>query len=282
MTLKHQEKPSSIAIIVSVYKDIKSLEIILNSLQNQSYPLDEIIISEDGDSIEMKNFIESLSIPNLKHISQEDLGWQKNKALNNAIRNTQSEYIIFIDGDVVPHKEFVKGHFNCSEVHKVCCGKRSELGEKYSQAILKNEISIDKISKNYLWNIFSLHSDGVHHYEDGLYSSLLNKFTSSRKIRHIIGCNFSCYKTDLEAINGFNEDFVNPGEGEDVDITWRFKALGIQMKSCRYIANIYHLWHPKRFSDKEGQINRAIMQKSQKDNQIRALNGLKKLTEGKQ
>jgi len=266
-----------ITLIVSVYKNVKALKIVLNSILNQSHPVDEIIISEDGNHNEMKEFLSTLDIPHLIHCIQEDLGWRKNIALNNAIKKSSGDYLIFIDGDVILHKNFVAGHLACSEKTKVCCGKRSELGQNYSSMLYNNDLTIEELSNKYISSIIALHKDKVHHYEDGIYSKLLHKITSNRYVRHIIGCNFSCYKEDIEKINGFNEDFKNPAEGEDVDITWRFRGLGIEMKSCRYIANVYHLWHKKGFSEVDGKINRKIMHNNMKNNQYVCLNGLKKL-----
>jgi len=263
-------------LIISVYKNVQALQIVLDSALNQSHQVDEIIISEDGESEIMNNFIASLNIPHLIHLTQEDRGWRKNIALNNSIRTASGDYLIFIDGDVVLHPRFIEGHLKCSEPRKVCVGKRSELGQKFSQKILDKELSIDYLSRNYLLLIAPLHSDKVHHYEDGIYSPLLNKITSKRKIRHIIGCNFSCFKQDIEIINGFNEEFLNPSEGEDVDITWRFRGMGIEMKSCRYIANVYHLWHKKGFDNTHGEINRKIMYKDMEDKRYVCFNGLKK------
>ena len=222
----------------------------------------------------MKNFLSSVNNPKIVHVTQEDIGWRKNRALNRAIVKSTGEYLIFIDGDVVPHNRFIEGHLQLKEKKKVCCGKRSELGQQYSEKIYNNEIDIQSVYNNYILKIYSLHQDKVHHYEDGIYSPLLNKLTASRYVRHIIGCNFSCYKEDILAINGFNEDFVNPAEGEDVDITWRFRGLGIEMKSCRYLANVYHLWHKKNFGETEGSINRDIMKKTQERNLYVCLNGI--------
>jgi len=264
-------------IIISVYKNVKALKLVLDSILNQTHRVNEIIVSEDGNSSIMNEFILTLNIPNLIHLTQEDLGWRKNIALNNSIRKATGEYLIFIDGDVLLHPKFVEGHLKYSEPGKVCSGKRSELGKKYSAMLYNGLINIEKLSKNYIFSIFQLHLDKVHHYEDGIYSPLINKITSIRYVRHIIGCNFSCYKKDIVLINGFNEDFKNPAEGEDVDITWRFRGLGIEMKSCRYIANVYHLWHKKGFNEVDGKINRKIMYKNMQKNQYVCLNGLKKL-----
>ena len=65
-------------IIISVYKDTESLDLILESLLNQTIIPNEVLISEDGNSVEMseyvaiaKNRYKNLDIT---HLFQEDIG----------------------------------------------------------------------------------------------------------------------------------------------------------------------------------------------------------------
>ena len=273
------------SVIISVYKNTASLELVLKSLANQTHKADEIIISEDGDSKEMLEFVKTLNYDNILHLSQKDDGWRKAIAVNNSIKKSKGDYLIFIDGDVVPHKQFIEGHLECSEPKKVCCGKRSELGEKTTQKIYKKELSIDKLTSSYIRKAIPLHQDGIRHYEEGIYTSpngFINRFfLQNRHVRYMIGCNFSCYKADLEAINGFDEDYKYPAIGEDIDLGWRFRGLGIELKSCRNIANVYHLWHKKNFGSEAGEINNKILEKNFAVNRFVCLNGLKKLTDNK-
>jgi len=274
-----------ITIIISVYKNVKALMIVLDSILNQSINVDEIIISEDGNSKLMNAFVSTLNITNLIHLTQKDLGWRKNIALNNAIRRATGEYLIFIDGDVVLHKRFVEGHLYCSQPKRVCAGKRVELGPNYSKKILNKNLTIDNLSNNFIRRVISLHKDGVRHYEDGIYIQpngyIYNNIVQKKHINYIIGCNFSCYKKDIESINGFDEDYKYPSIGEDVDINWRFRADGTEVISCRNIANVYHLWHKKGFGSTEGNINNKILKSNFDINRFVCLNGLKKLKNDK-
>ncbi len=280
-----KNKVGKITVIISVYKNTASLKVVLASLANQTLKADEIIISEDGDSPEMKEFINSLSYENIVHFTQKDEGWRKAIALNNSIKNATGDYLIFIDGDVVPHKRFIEGHIFTAKDKRVCCGKKAELGQKTTQDVYDEKISIDKIASSYIRKGLSLHKEGIRHYEDGIYVSPnnpINKLYSQKKVvRYIIGCNFSCYKKDIEAINGFDEDYKHPAVGEDVDLGWRFRGLGIELKSCRNIANVYHLWHKKNFGSEAGEINNKILEKNFAVNRYVCLNGLKKLTDDK-
>jgi GT2 family glycosyltransferase len=270
-------KPNKITIIISVYKNTKALSIILKALENQTVLPDEIIISEDCQSPEMNSLLKTINNDKITHLTQDDIGWRKNQALNKAIVKASGDYLIFIDGDVVPHSHFIEGHLYHSDPKIICSGKRVALGEQYSQKIYDGKLSIEEISDSYFKNIIALHKDNIKHYEDGIYSHFLNKLTLSRYVRHIIGCNFSCYKTAMLDINGFNEDFIRPAIGEDVDISWRFRGLGYKLKSCRYIANQFHLWHKKGFFDEDMKINTKIMVDNMDKKEYICKNGIKKL-----
>lgn len=278
------EKNIKISVIISVYKNTDALNIILKSLDNQTVKVDEIIISEDGNSEEMKEFVDTLNYDNIIHLTCEDIGWRKNAALNKAIVTASGEYLVFIDGDVALHKRFIEGHLSQSCKKRVCAGKRAELGESISQQIIEEKLSLDTLTSNYIWWIKKLHDDKIRHYEDGIYIKpdgwIYKNIVAKKTISYLIGCNFSCFKEDILSINGFDEDYIHPAIGEDVDINWRFRASGIEVVSVRNIANVYHLWHKKGFGSTEGEINNKILKNTIENNQYICLNGIKKLQKG--
>lgn len=271
----------STTIIISVYKDTEALGFILESLRHQTIPANEIIVSEDGDSIEMAAFIDSKKneFPNLVHLTQHDDGWRKNIAMNNAIKASTNEYLIFIDGDCVPYRSFIQAHIENAQKGTVLCGKRFELGPKFTDKVKRHELSLSDIEKNFFWYLPAMIRDNARHPEDGLTfksHSFISSQIHKRYVRHIIGCNWSCFKEDFLKINGFDETYRLPSEGEDVDPSWRFRGMGIELKSCRNNANIIHLYHPKRFSAIEGDINKVIMEKHRLQNAFFCKDGIKK------
>ncbi|MDR0370880.1 MAG: glycosyltransferase, partial [Prevotellaceae bacterium] len=85
------------SLIISIYDNIDFLRVILDSLKHQTEKNIEIIISEDARHEHVRHFIRQYPFENdHQHITQEDRGWQKNKALNNAIRAAKSDWLIFI------------------------------------------------------------------------------------------------------------------------------------------------------------------------------------------
>ncbi|MCG3679742.1 glycosyltransferase [Aliarcobacter butzleri] len=276
------EKYPKCSIIISVYKDTDSLDLILESLCNQTIIPDEIIISEDGNSIEMSDYVkvakEKYKKLDINHLLQEDIGWRKNIALNRAIVASKYEYLIFIDGDCVPFDDFIENHLGQATKRIVLAGKRVELGENITREIRSKKLTVSKLTNNYWLYVIKLINDKTRHLEDILhisYKSFLSPYIK-KEVNYIIGCNWSAFKEDILEINGFDETYTLPSVGEDVDLGWRFRGLGIELKSCRYNANLVHLYHKKRFDSSQGIINNAILKKNFDANKFFCDNGIKK------
>ncbi|MFV2004048.1 MAG: glycosyltransferase [Gammaproteobacteria bacterium] len=271
----HSPVPKS-SIIISVYDDCSALRLILDSLVRQSTNEFEIIVSEDGASDKMKQCIDNHDKQALKitHLSQEDLGFRKNIALNRAIQVCDTEHIIFIDGDCVLHPEFVRSHQDYISPGIACTGRRVELGTTISSGLREKKIDLNFLTNriNYLLHSKQLLADKTKNIESGIYSRVLHKLTADRDIR-LLGCNFSCHRQDLIRINGFNQDYLAPGIGEDSDIDWRLTMAGTTIKNVKFSAIQYHLHHPRIYESSNK--NEAIFLKTQKENIIICKNGIK-------
>jgi len=269
------------SVIVSVYKDTRSLAVVLDALAHQSVQGFEIIVSEDGCSGEMADFLSKSSHPGVVHVTQDDDGWRKNRALNRSIQKARGEYLVFLDGDCVPNTSFVEAHQRLALNGHYLLGRRVFLGPAYSTRVKDDPGFMQTLQSTYLTNVWGLHRDGVRHYEDGL-ALPIKQFlhalvTKVRGIPNIVGCHFSCFRDDLLAINGFDEDYQSPGAGEDEDLVWRFEALGLRPRSCRNFANVFHLDHAKRTSAAVSSQNKEMMQQKMKAGAFRCANGIQKL-----
>lgn len=237
------------SVIVPTYKDVRALELILEALERQTYRGFEVVIAEDAEEFEVKDFLEKQPFKlKIRHVSHPDKGNRKAVVLNKALRIAEGEYIIFIDGDTIPFSTFVHSHVVLSEPRTVLCGRRVNLGEAVSNDIRNQRVSVQEIEQHFLRRFFYLYRGGTKHYEQGL--RLLPMKMANRIVNffddniHILGSNFSCYKEDIFAINGFDEAIVG-GSKDDVDLEWRFIDSGCRLKSCKYSANLFHLDHTR-------------------------------------
>jgi GT2 family glycosyltransferase len=68
---------------------------------------------------------------------------------------------------------------------------------------------------------------------------------ASRHQPKILACHFSVWRVDLEAINGFDEEYVGWGN-EDDDLSARLYLAGRRSGLLVNEARAVHLWHPSR------------------------------------
>lgn len=238
------------SLIISVYKDAFKLDCILQALRLQTFQQFEVIVSEDGEDPEMGHLLAPYIAANksLHHLTQPDLGFRKNCALNRAIKHARSDLLIFIDGDCVPHTHFISAHITASHLGAVSTGRRVELGPRYSDKLMANPSLIKSLSNTYKYLAWlpAMQLDGIKNPESGIRLSWLHRYTS-RKTLSIVGCNFSCDKKALTAINGFNEEYTAPGIGEDSDIEWRLIRAGYRVQNIKFLAPLFHLHHARGY-----------------------------------
>src|SRR5687768_7510377 len=99
----------SASLIISFYNKIEYLRMILAALERQSFKNFEVVIADDGSKAEVVNEIKEIQTKSplqIQHIWHEDIGFRKTKILNESIRKSNSDYLIFIDGDCIPHHKF--------------------------------------------------------------------------------------------------------------------------------------------------------------------------------
>lgn len=263
------------SLIIAVYNNIRFLKTVLDSLYYQTEKDFEIIIAEDGESAIVKEFLEQYPFEQKWiHLTQKDLGWQKNKAMNMAIRAATSDWLIFIDGDCVLHHRFIEMHLRYAGEKHILAGKRVKLDKSGSGFVLNDSSNIHHLQKYLLKKILS--GKGLNRYvEEGIFISpdgLLGFIPGLRKLNHLTGSNMSFSKKAIYSINGFDEDYRLPAVGEDYDLTWRFNAAGYKHISLRNLAVQYHLQHKENWVDQTE--NMEICRKKQLENKYICANGL--------
>ena len=263
------------SIIISVYKNTRFLEAILNSLLWQTEQDFEVIISEDGDSEAMRQFVDGWHWQHpYCHLTQSDEGWRKNRALNQAIHQAHTDHLIFIDGDCVLHPRFIEMHVRHFQPDTILAGKRAMLNQRLSERIINDPSKIRSLQIA-MWSALLCHR-GTKRAEEGVFISPdgpLGFIPRRRKLEYLTGCNMSFSRQAIERINGFDEDYQSPAYGEDTDLVWRFQMAGFHFMSLRNMAVQYHLWHPVSWTDQSQ--NQSIGEK--KRGEYICKNGIKKL-----
>ena len=258
-----------VSVIVAVYKDVEALALICDSLEKQTYRGFELVVAEDGASTEMQTFIadarENYSFEIL-HTTQEDSGVRKSKSQNNAIRASQGEYLIFIDGDCLLYSNFIENHLAIAEKKSIVTGRRVNLGPRYSQLLRERKITARWLERNFLRKYFDIKEDAKkeRHSEEGFLikpNGLLHRLMQRYRKKEfpLLGCNMSFYKEAILEINGFDEALGNSAMASDTDLTWRFKGLGYSVKPARFLANEFHLYHKRSPHDYNREEDMAML-----------------------
>ncbi len=256
----------AVSLIVAVYKNIPVLRLILKALEGSVFRDFEVIVAEDNDSPAMRQLVEEARLNHffdIKHISQPDAGFQKARALNRAVAASEADLLVFIDGDCVPHRHFLQAHYQHRAPQIACYGRRVMLSEKLSAQVLAGS----DLSQLNFWQ-------ALIHRAQRLDSSLYWPFmpTKIQLTTAIWGCNWSIHKADLLTVNGFDEDYVKPGIGEDTDIEWRLFAAGIKLKKIKFQAIQYHFHHPENYAST--QENEDLMRQKVADGELFCKNGI--------
>ena len=273
----------SVSIITGFYNKIEWLEKILEALRIQTFRDFEVVIADDGsrqEVVERIGELQSQSPFPLQHVWHEDDGWRKNIILNRAVVAARAEYLVFIDGDCIPEPHFVEEHYSYRLPHTVLSGRRVLMGPRGTTYLMAQPLT----ARRFGFGLFcALLSDTLHGYKTRMEHMFHISTPTFRRLllkdreRFILGCNFSMHKADLLAVNGFDERFLYPGYGEDIDLWYRLGRDGVRTLSRRGLLIEYHCFH-KRF-DTNYAPNQELMRKNNEAGITRTPYGIEKAQE---
>jgi glycosyltransferase involved in cell wall biosynthesis len=247
-------------VIVSFYNKIDVLQLVLSGFERQSMKNFEIIIADDGSDPQavekIQQVILSYPLP-LKHVWHADKGWRKNIIMNKAIVAASTGYIIFIDGDCIPHRHFIREHLLAKEKNLVLTGRRVLLSRNVSEFLTARKVRLGYLESLLMpWMILERFLGKGEFIENTFYFKwkwIRNRI--NKKDKGLLGSNFSAHKEDLLAVNGFDERYLSPYVGEDTDLEFRLRLHGCRFKHLKHLAIQYHYYHPRfEFSDSNNSI----------------------------
>lgn len=240
-------------IVISTYNNPKSLKLCLHSLLQQNSLPQAICIADDGSGPEtaqvINDFATQTNIP-VRHVWHKDNGFEKSKILNAAVLGSRAKYIIFTDGDVVFHPEFVARHLQAKAKNRFLVGGMIRLSEKASRKIESDEHNLDQVFsiswlRQHAERFRITDAFKARPWPVGIMSILEITLVPPR--RSLGGCNCSMYREDFISVNGYDER-IQYG-GQDKELGERLKNSGLRAKSVRYTASLLHLYHERPYAD---------------------------------
>ncbi len=273
-----------LSVIVPTYNRPQALKLCLLSLASQSIIPNEVLIADDGSTMETRDTVLDMqkklkhAFP-IQHVWHEDIGFRKPKILNETVRRSTGDYLVFIDGDCMAHRHFIRSHVEYSSPDAILSGKRVEIGKELTGDLLSGGTIMNSFNLRLLWDAVMKRSRKV---EEAimLRNPYLRHITHRDRITDdgVWGCNFSLYKSLFIAINGCDEDFLD-GSIEDNDLGIRVLNQGKQIRSVRGLAIIFHLWHKSSwsFENDKYQHNLSILKRRIDNHEMVCKNGMQKL-----
>ena len=250
------------SVIISTYNSPRWLELVLHGYFAQKFRGKfEILIADDGSTLETVNVIDKLSAISpspIRHIWQPDDGFQKCRILNKAIAASKGKLLLFTDGDCVPQSNMLQMHTSRSKQGSFLTGGYLKLPQSLSDAI-----SISDVQAGHLFRAAWLVRKGFRP-SAKLFKLVLptpldrvaNVLTPTKRTWN--GHNSSCFREDAIAVNGFNE-LIQYG-GQDVEFGCRLNHVGIRGRHLRFSTIPVHLYHGHGYV-KPGMLERSAQQR---------------------
>jgi len=241
----------SVSILTTSYNQLPVLRLLVASLERQTVRDFEIVVADDGSSDGTAEYCASKTGTNLVFVTQSDEGYRKSRILNEALKRCSGDYLIFLDSDVILEKHFVEDHLALRKSDSFVCGRRVDLGPE----ITVSEERILAGDFDHIWNpdllrsVLNKKTLGI---KRGLRvcAPLLRKLMRYDRPIDILGSNFSAWKKDILAVNGFNEGLESYW-GEDGDLFIRLRNSGKKAVNAKGMCVQFHLFHKRREPNSE-------------------------------
>ena len=266
-----------ISFIVLTYNRTDALLAVLRSLAKQCTEDHQIVIADDGSRAEQVQMLyercPAFQCPVL-HVWHPDTGFTAARARNLASNNASGEYLVFLDGDCVPTRNFVDRHERLAETGYFVNGSRVLLSQRLTAKAVENEVDLPSQPSSFWLNAW-WHGDcnKIFHLLD--WPNFFFRIRKNFKWSGIRSCNLGVWRRDFFSVNGFDESFEGWGH-EDADFVLRLSHFGIQRKNGFMATEVFHLWHPESTRDQES-VNKTRVLQRMKTDLIRAEKGLGEL-----
>ena len=226
-------------LVVSTYERPDALTAVLDSVMRQRAAPDEIVIADDGSGSATRdvigNFTRRSPVP-VRAVSQPHEGFRLTRLRNLAIAAATSDYLIFIDGDMLLHEAFVADHRRQARRGWFTQGVRVLADPALTARLIDDPrlplgpavSGLGILRRAYLFRSRRLAAAT---------RLLANRFIA------IKGCNQGFWRDDLLRVNGFNEAIEGWGP-EDKEICARLVHAGVERQTLLFGGVAVHLHHP--------------------------------------
>jgi glycosyltransferase involved in cell wall biosynthesis len=257
-----------IALVITTYERPDALAAVLDSVARLSLAPAEIVIADDGSGPATRELIAGfaqLSTVPVRAVSQPHEGFRLTRLRNVAIDATPADYLVFIDGDMLLHSEFIADHARVARRGFFTQGVRVRADEPLTRRLITAPATpthpwsrgLGGLRRAYLLRSATLTQ---------LSRRLANGFVA------IKGCNQAFWRDDLVRANGFNEAIQGWGP-EDKELCLRLQNGGVHRQTLLFGGVAVHLHHPAA-SRAALPANLAVLEATRREHKLRCELGL--------
>ena len=255
-----------VSVVVITYNWPQALTLVLRALARQSVLADEVIVTDDGsreDTLALLTAMARDYPARLVHLWQPDDGARMSRARNRGIAAASGDYVIFLDGDMIAHRDFIADHRVFARRGCFVQGSRVLTGERCAQRMLaQQQLDLGFFARDIERRRHTLRLPALgrayaraHQREGGIKS-----------------CNWGFWRDDLLSLNGFNEAMTGWGR-EDNELAVRTFHLGLKRRDLRFAGLAVHLWHATRKNVIDNP-NDAVLAATRASDAVRCEHGL--------
>ena len=272
--------PFTVELIISTYNSPRSLGLCLASVALQDLVPDSICIADDGSGPETRALIDGFAtrstVP-VRHVWHPDTGFEKGAILNQAIATSSAAFLVFIDGDVLINPGFLRRHVDLARPGRFSTGSLIRLDASGTA-----DMTAEKITTGLVFQpIWLRDNKAIRGATDWLKAAplprvLLDLIERIYPIRRsFCGANASAFRSDILAVNGYDERIKYGGQDKDLGV--RLKMAGVRGRHARFTTPLVHLDHPRGYDRPEIRArNREIRAETAALNRARTPYGIEK------
>jgi glycosyltransferase involved in cell wall biosynthesis len=257
-----------IALAITSHERPDALAAVLDSVMRLRVPPAEVVIADDGSGpathAVIAAFLARSRVP-ASLVSQPHAGFRAARLRNLAIAATSLEYLVFIDGDMVLHPQFIADHARMARPGCFTQGVRVLADPRLTRRLITGAVRTPSPlarGAGFLRRAYLIHSP--------LLASACRRLGNG--LVAIKSCNQGYWRDDLLRVNGFDEDFVGWGP-EDKELCARLHNSGVRRQSLLFGGIACHLHHAPASRD-QLPANLARLETTRRERRVRCEHGL--------
>jgi glycosyltransferase involved in cell wall biosynthesis len=227
-----------LGLVITSHERPDALAAVLASVLAQRVAPAEIVIADDGSGAathEVAAAFISRSPAPARIVSQPHEGFRVARLRNLGIAATSADYIVFIDGDMLLHPDFIADHAHHARPGFYTQGVRVHTDAPLTGRLITEPANLPSMGAAGLGGLRRLYL--VRSPALASMSRLL-----ANGVVAIKACNLGVWRDHLVRVNGFNEAFEGWGP-EDKELCARLENGGVRRQTLLFGGIAFHLHH---------------------------------------